>query len=184
MIKIRKAKQEDAQRILEIYGYYIKNTAVTFEYEIPSLSDFKKRMERIMSKYPYIVIEKDGLTVGYAYASEFKSRAAYDWSSEASIYIDKEYRNQGLGKLLYSKLEKELNAMGIVNMYACVTATQTEDEYLNDNSLNFHKHIGFNFVGRFNSCGNKFGRWYDMVYLHKQIGEYVFSPEHPTFTKS
>ena len=112
MIEIRKAEMNDAERLLQIYDYYVKNTAITFEYETPSLEAFKTRMVNTMSRYIFLVIEKDGRIEGYAYAGVFKDRAAYDWSCETTIYLDRDQRKSGLGRMLYETLEKELKEMG------------------------------------------------------------------------
>ena len=169
---IRPAKPADAQSILEIYAYYIENTAITFEYDVPSLAEFRQRMINTMKKYPYLVIEQEGEIQGYAYAGPFVGRAAYDWSCELTIYLDPEVRRKGLGRKLYGELEKRLARMGILNLYACIGYPETEDEYLTRNSAEFHAHLGFVLCGRFNRCGYKFGRWYDMVWMEKQIGEH------------
>ena len=97
MINIRNAEITDAERLVEIYGYYVKNTAITFEYDIPSLTEFRQRMEQTMRRYPYIVIEQDGVIQGYAYAGAFVGRAAYDWSCEVTVYLDKDTRKHGMG---------------------------------------------------------------------------------------
>lgn len=172
MITVRSATLGDAERILEIYDYYVKNTAITFEYTTPTLEEFRGRMEKIMQKYPYLVAEKDGVIAGYAYAGAFVGRAAYDWSCETSIYLDKNARKCGIGKTLYTALEKELKEMGILNMYACIGYPAEEDEYLTKNSAEFHSHIGFTHVGEFHKCGYKFGRWYNMIWMEKIIGEH------------
>lgn len=172
MITVRSATLGDAERILEIYDYYVKNTAITFEYTTPTLEEFRGRMEEIMQKYPYLVAEKDGVIAGYAYAGAFVGRAAYDWSCETSIYLDKNARKCGIGKTLYTALEKELKEMGILNMYACIGYPAEEDEYLTKNSADFHSHIGFTQVGEFHKCGYKFGRWYNMIWMEKVIGEH------------
>lgn len=172
MITVRSATLGDAERILEIYDYYVKNTAITFEYTTPTLEEFRGRMEKIMQKYPYLVTEKDGVIAGYAYAGAFVGRAAYDWSCETSIYLDKNARKCGIGKTLYTALEKELKEMGILNMYACIGYPAEEDEYLTKNSADFHSHIGFTQVGEFHKCGYKFGHWYNMIWMEKVIGEH------------
>ena len=172
MIVIRNAKTEDVNRLLEIYDYYVRNTAITFDYETPSPEVFAGRMEHTMRSYPYLVIEKDGRIEGYAYAGIFKDRAAYDRSCELTIYLDKDARRQGLGRLLYAELEERLREKGILNLYACIGYPVTEDEYLTKNSEEFHKHLGFVTVGRFHQCGYKFGRWYDMIWMEKMIGEH------------
>ena len=172
MITVGNAELKDAERLLEIYDYYVKNTAITFEYTTPTLEEFRGRMEKIMQKYPYLVAVKDGVIAGYAYAGAFVGRAAYDWSCETSIYLDKNARKCGIGKTLYTALEKELKEMGILNMYACIGYPAEEDEYLTKNSADFHSHIGFTQVGEFHKCGYKFGHWYNMIWMEKVIGEH------------
>ena len=110
MIEVRDATEKDAERILEIYDYYVRNTAITFEYDTPSLEEFRERMRKIMRKYPYLVILQDGEIKGYAYAREFVGRAAYDWSCEMTIYLDHRAKKCGLGRILYETLEKALQA--------------------------------------------------------------------------
>lgn len=169
---IRDAKLEDAERILEIYAYYVENTAISFEYETPTLSEFQNRMKNTMKKYPYLVIETDGVIRGYAYAGAFVGRAAYDWSCELTVYLDHTMHKRGLGRKLYEALEEKLRKMGILNLYACIGYPEVEDEYLNRNSADFHAHLGFSKVGEFHKCGYKFGRWYDMIWMEKIIGEH------------
>lgn len=172
MITVRDATMKDAERILEIYDYYVKNTAITFEYDTPSAQEFKKRMERTMSRYPYLVIEKNGIVQGYAYADSFIDRAAYDWSCEMTVYLDHEARKNGLGRRLYEALEAKLCEMGILNLYACIGFPQVNDEYLTTNSADFHAHMGYVKVGEFHKCGYKFKRWYNMIWMEKIIGEH------------
>lgn len=172
MITVRDATMEDAARILEIYDYYVKNTAITFEYDTPTLDEFKGRMEKTMRRYPYLVIVKDGCIEGYAYAGAFVGRAAYDWSCEMTVYLDHDARKCGMGRKIYEALEHALRDMGILNLYACIGYPQNEDEYLTRNSADFHEHLGFVKVGEFHKCGYKFGRWYDMIWMEKIIGEH------------
>ena len=177
MINIRNAELKDAERILEIYSYYVKNTAITFEYDVPSLEEFKGRMEKVMEKYPYLVIEKDGNIQGYAYAGAFVGRAAYDWSCEMTVYLDYTAKKCGLGRLIYEALENELKKMGILNLYACIGYPEKDDEYLTTNSADFHEHLGFTKVGEFHKCGFKFGRWYNMIWMEKIIGTHNENPQ-------
>ena len=172
-ICVRDAKpEEDAKRLLEIYAYYVKHTAITFEYEVPALAEFQQRMETTLKKYPYLVIEKDGVIEGYAYARPFVGRAAYNRSSELSIYLSHTSQKCGLGKRLYEELTARLKEMGILNLYACIGYPQDEDEYLTKNSAEFHAHMGFQIVGEFHKCGYKFDRWYNMIWMEKIIGEH------------
>ena len=172
-ITIRLANLADAPRLLKIYSYYVENTAITFEYETPTLEEFQGRMESLMKRYPYLCAEQDGKILGYAYAGPFHVRAAYAWSSELTIYLDKDVRKNGLGRKLYERLEELLRRMGICNLYACIGFPEEEDEYLTKNSAQFHEHMGFRFVGTFQNCGYKFGRWDHMVFMEKLIGEHV-----------
>ena len=173
---IRIATIEDAKALLEIYAPYVKNTAITFKYEVPSEDEFKKRIENTLNKYPYLVAENQGEIVGYAYASAFHSRAAYQWDVETSIYIKQDQRNSGVGKALYLELERLLKLQNILNLNACIAYPETEDEYLTKNSVEFHEHLGYQMVGEFHKCGYKFDRWYNMVWMEKHIGEHLEKP--------
>ncbi len=169
---IRTATTADAKRLLEIYSYYVENTAITFEYEVPSLKQFESLIQRTIRKYPYLVVEKNGIIQGYAYANPFKERAAYDWSCELSIYLDHKSQKQGLGRKLYEALEEDLFKRGMLNLYACIAVPKKEDEYLTNNSAQFHEHMGYETVGTFHECGYKFDQWYDMIWMEKRIGKH------------
>ena len=177
MLSVRDATVEDVPRLLEIYEYYVNTTAITFDYSVPSSSDFTQQMILIQKKYPYLVVESEGKVWGYAYASPWIHRAAYDWCCESSIYIHKDARKQGLGRLLYMHLEDLLSQMGILNIYACIALPETEDSYLTCNSADFHKHLGYSQTGFFRNCGYKFGRWYHMIWMEKFLGTH----ESPVF---
>lgn len=173
---IRVAKIEDAEELLAIYAPYVKNTAISFEYDVPSLEEFQGRMKNILQKYPYLVAERDGEIVGYTYAGAFKQRAAYNWDVETTIYVKQDCRKSGIGRQLYAALEEALSRQNILNLNACIGYPETEDEYLTKNSVQFHEHLGFRMVGEFKKCGYKFNRWYNMVWMEKHIGEHT---EHP-----
>ncbi len=169
---IRPVRLDDAERLVEIYGYYVARTAVSFEYDVPSVEEFRERIKRISSFYPYFVAEENGRVVAYTYAHEFGERKAYSWSAETTIYIDKSVRRCGIGRLLYTELEKALKKMNITNLYARVAAVEREDEYLSHDSIEFHTRMGYREAGRLKNCGYKFSRWYDMVYMERIIGEH------------
>ena len=176
MVIIRDARVDDAKVLLEIYSYYVEHTAISFELTTPSLSEFKHRITEIQKHYPYLVIEKDGIVKGYAYAHLFVGRDAYSYSAETTIYLDHKSQRCGLGKRLYEELELRLKKMGIINLYACIGMPSEEDEYLTNSSRDFHSHIGYRTVGVFEKCGRKFGRWYDMIWMEKLIEEHVENP--------
>lgn len=178
-ILIRTATTEDAERLLAIYAPYVENTAITFEYDVPSVEEFRCRIAHTLIKYPYLVAERDGEILGYAYVSAFVGRAAYDWSVETSIYVDQNARKTGIGGRLYAALEEILGAMHILNLNACIGAPKEdigEDEHLTNNSIEFHDHLGYRMVGRFHDSGYKFGRWYDMVWMEHIIGDHLENP--------
>lgn len=95
-IKIRTATPEDAEALTAIYAPYVENTSITFEYTVPSVEEFAERIRHTLARYPYLVAEKSGIPIGYAYASAFKGRAAYNWSVETSIYISQDVRSSGV----------------------------------------------------------------------------------------
>lgn len=164
---------EDAKELLAIYTPYVQDTAISFEYEVPSLSEFQNRIQNISSILPYIKAVEDGKILGYAYAGKFKDRAAYDWSVEVTIYVRKDSRRSGVGKLLYHALEDSLKRIGILNMNACIALPQGDDKHLNNDSYYFHKKMGFQPVGTFHNSGYKFNTWYDMIWMEKFIGEHT-----------
>lgn len=172
-IRIRKASPADAASLLKIYAPYVRDTAITFEYDVPSLEEFSERIQNTCRKYPYFVAENDDHILGYAYAGPFHERAAYDWSVETSIYVDSSQRHSGIGRLLYDALENALKKQGILNMYACIACTTDPDPHLDNNSMEFHKHMGYRLVGEFYQCGYKFHTWYNMVWMEKHIGSHL-----------
>ena len=171
-IKIRPATEADAAEILNIYAPYITDTAITFEYDVPTLEEFTGRIRHTLEKYPYLVAVRDSEIIGYAYAGAFYGRAAYDWSAETTIYVKKGCSHSGVGKLLYQALETALKAQNIINLYACIGYPEEDDEYLTKNSKQFHEHLGYRLIGEFRKCGYKFGRWYHMVWMEKIIADH------------
>ena len=171
-ISIRFAKPEDAKELLKIYAYYVTDTAISFETEVPSEEEFKLRIEEVLKSYPFIVACKDDEILGYAYLHSFVGRKAYELSAETTIYLNPYKKKMGIGKKLYSVLEDVAKAQNITNLYSCIGYVDKEDEYLNNNSVQFHEHIGFRMVGKFENCGHKFGRWYHMVWMEKIIGKH------------
>ena len=180
-ITIRTATLSDAQALLNIYSPYVEHTAITFEYDVPSVEEFASRIKNTLQKYPYLVAEKNGRLLGYAYASPFHERPAYDWAVETSIYVDQNIKHQGIGRRLHDALEDALRSQGILNMNACIAYPPEEDEYLDKNSVEFHTHMGYRLVGEFYKCGYKFHRWYNMVWTEKLIGNHLSDQKPPKF---
>lgn len=172
---VRAAAPEDAAALLAIYAPYVRKTAITYEYEVPSEAEFRARIERTLAAgFPYLVLEREGEPVGYAYVGRLHERAAYDWSVETSIYLAEDERGCGTGRVLHDALEEALRAMGMLDMCACIAVPNgADDEYLTRNSEQFHAHMGYRKVGEFVQCAQKFGRWYNMVWMEKSLGERV-----------
>ena len=175
-VVIRIAKEEDIKDILEIYAPFVTDTAITFEYMVPSIEEFTKRTKGIMCEYPYLVAEIDGRIVGYCYASAFHGREAYRHVAETSIYIKDEAHGIGIGRALYEELEKLIVKQNVYTLYACITYTEREDEYLPKTSPQFHEHMGYKKIGSHENSGYKFDRWYSVAWYEKEIKK---RPEHP-----
>ena len=173
---IRMARPEDAQAMADIFRPYVLETAVAFEYNPPGAEHFLELMENRLRKYPFLVAEDNGEVVGYLYVSPFKARPAYDWAIETSIYIRRECRGRGYGRLLHDRMEALLKQQNILSMYACIAYTQVEDQYLVNHSKRFHAHMGYELTATFPKCGYKFNKWYDIIWMHKEIAPHVDDP--------
>ena len=171
-MEIMPVKIEDAEELLSIYAPYVRDTAISFEYDVPSLCDFQERIRNISSFLPYIKAVEEGEILGYAYADKFKNRKAYDWSVEVTVYVRRDSRRVGVGKMLYHALECSLKRIGVLNMNACIAMPKEEDEHLSNDSYYFHEKMGFHLVGTFHNSGYKFNTWYDMIWMEKIIGEH------------
>ena len=169
-MQIRVAEEKDAATLLEIYSYYVEKTAITFEYETPSIEEFTQRIHNIKVKYPYIVAEEKGEILGYAYGSAFHPRAAYGWCAEMSVYVQRGIHGKGVGTALYEKMEELLKKQNIVNLFACITHPNAESEA-------FHAARGYEKKAHFEQCGYKLGKWWDIVWMQKVIASNEETPE-------
>lgn len=172
-LSIRIAQVEDAKDLLAIYAPYVRETAITFEYDVPTIEEFAMRIAHTLEHYPYIVAECDGEIVGYAYAGPLHERPAYDWAVETSIYVKQDRKGRGIGRALYDTLEAQLRRQHIVNVNACIASPAAEDVHLTKASILFHEKLGYQMVGEFHKCGYKFDTWYNMVWMEKMIGEHT-----------
>lgn len=170
-IIIRGAMPEDAEALLTVYAPYVLETAITFEYEVPTAAEFASRIERTLQRYPYFVAVSDGEILGYAYLSPLGERKAYEHAAETSVYLRRDVRGRGLGKRLYQRLEEIAAAQRITRLYACIAYTAEEDEHLTNASTRFHERVGYTEVGHFHGCGYKFGRCYDVLWMEKVLAE-------------
>ena len=176
IMTVRDATQADAEAMLGIYAPYVERTAVTFELEMPSVEEFGERLRKTQQKYPWLVADQNGQLLGYAYLGEFKERAAYAHSAETSIYVRMDTHGKGIGRSLYEALEERARYIGILNLNACIAYSEMEDEFLTQDSVRFHERMGYVRCAHFHQCARKFGRWYDMVWMEKLIGEHTDDP--------
>ena len=160
-MRIRMAGLEDAAALLAIYAPYVRETAITFEYDVPSEKEFAGRIAHTLEKFPYLVAENDGEIVGYAYAGAFHPRAAYQWCAEMSVYVKRDARRMGVGRKLYDAMETILSMQRLTNVEACIAVPSAPDAHLTLDSVRFHEKMGYRMVGAFHQCGYKFDTWYD-----------------------
>ena len=166
---IRLVKVSDSKEILEMYTPYVRDTAISFETEIPTINEFSNRIEIISKQYPFLVYEIDNKVIGYAYASKHRERAAYSYNVDVSIYFLPEYHGTGKAYSLYDCLFKILSKLEYRNAYAAYTEP-------NIKSMKFHQKFDFKHIGTHHKTGYKFGKWYDVTWLEKTIKEHTENP--------
>ena len=159
---IRIAEEGDVAEILEIYAPYVLNTTCTFEYDVPTEEEFLARFRSVTAVFPWLVWEEAGRILGYAYGSAPFERAAYRWCCETSIYLRPEARGRGIGRALYTALEKILTFQGFRRNYAIITSE-------NFDSLAFHKQLGYRTTAEMPGCAYKFGKNLGIVWMEKDL---------------
>lgn len=143
--------------ICNIYNHHVLNTMVTFEEEPVSIAEMQQRLETITARYPWLVYEDNSIVAGYAYATQWKTRAAYRHSAETSIYVAEGHTGKGIGRQLYARLLAILKEQGI---HAAIGGAALP----NAASVKLHEALGFKYVGSFSQVGYKFGKWIDTGY--------------------
>lgn len=172
MIKIRPAGESDLAECLEIYRYYVENTAVTFEYTTPTPEEFRARFRAVTEKFPWLAAEENGRVAGYCYAAPAFERAAYQWDADISVYIGGEYQRRGIARAFYGAVHELLRAQGYYVVYALITGS-------NKKSLAFHNAMGYRQIGNLPESGYKFGSWHDVTWMEKTLREKDGAPEPP-----
>lgn len=158
---IRTAVAGDVPGMLAVYAPYVLRTCYTFEYEVPTVAEFTRRVTQTMEQCPWLVWEEDGKILGYAYGGQKFSREAYRWCAEISIYLAPQAQGRGVGKKLYAVLEQILFAQGYRVIYAVITSD-------NPGSIAFHERLGYRVAAEFSGCGYKFGRELGTVWMEKR----------------
>jgi phosphinothricin acetyltransferase len=153
MMTIRRANpQGDAAACAAIYGPYVSDSVVSFEARPPTVEEMAGR---ISAAYAWVLAEHEGVTLGYAYASPHRERAAYRWAADVAVYIDPGHHRSGVGRALYTRLFEQLRTIGLWMLCAGITQP-------NDASNGLHRAIGFVPVGTYRRIGWKAGAWHDV----------------------
>lgn len=162
---LRDARENDAGEIAEIYAYHVIHGTASYDKEAPSAEDFRKKIAWVLeSGWPFLAAEREGEIVGYAYATQFRDRAAYRWTAENSIYVRADHLGRGVGKALLLELLLRSEACGFRQMIAVIGGAE-------EASVRLHASCGFVETGRLHGAGWKHGRWLDNVYMQKALGE-------------
>lgn len=169
-VHIRPATPADAPAMLAIYAPYVEQTTVSSEYEAPSLEEFCTRIRQVTAKLPWLACEIDGKIAGYGYASPHRTRAAYQWSVETSIYVAPEFHRRGIASALYEALFELLRMQGYYNIFVGITSP-------NERSMKFHKSMGFIISGAYQNSMYKFGQWRDVLWMGKQLRAHDSVPQ-------
>ena len=169
---IRFTKLIDAPAILAIYAPYVMNSAITFEYTVPSVSEFSERIQIIQQQFPFLVAEEDGQLLGYAYASRHRDRIAYQWAVETSVYIHPHGQRKGLARALYTKLFELLRRQGYYTACAGITKPNLQSE-------TFHCVMGFESIGLYSNVGYKMGEWHSVEWFQLALQPHQLNPAKP-----
>lgn len=172
MVQIRLAGEQDAAQIQAIYAPVVRDTVISFEMEIPTVGEMQERITSTLVHFPWLVCTQQETVLGYAYASQHRSRAAYQWSVDVSVYIHAQARRMGVGHGLYESLFMILALQGFFNAYAGIALP-------NPGSVGLHEAVGFLPVGVYHHVGYKFGAWHDVGWWHLALRPATTPPEPP-----
>lgn len=167
---LRVAEESDAAAMLALYAPYVLETTVSSEYEPPALEVFIERMRSYTTKQPWLLCLADGEVVGYGYASPHRTRAAYQWSVETSIYVADGWHRHGIASAIYEALFELLTMQGYYNIYVGITSP-------NERSMKFHKSMGFIISGAYQESMYKFGQWRDVLWMGKSLRPHEGEPQ-------
>lgn len=170
--RIRIAAESDAQQIAEIYRSIVTDTAISFEEAPPSADEMARRIGSTLGSHPWLVCDRDGWIAGYAYATVFRTRPAYQWSVEVSAYTDPEARRSGVARALYTSLFAILRRQGFVSAYAGIALP-------NEGSVGLHEALGFEPLGVYSNVGFKLGRWHDVGWWQLALCDPRDEPDPP-----
>lgn len=163
---LRPSTEADLSAITRIYAHAVVHGTGTFELDVPDEAEMARRREAVLGHgLPWLVAERAGQVLGYAYANHFRPRRAYRFCLEDSIYLDEAARGHGIGRVLLAELLAQCEARGARQMLAVI------GDSANAGSVGVHRACGFEDAGVFKAAGWKFGRWLDVVLMQKALGE-------------
>lgn len=168
--QVRDATVADAGACAGIYAPYVNDTAISFELVPPTPTEMAERIRTALDRHAWVVLEQDARVVGYAYGGSFKAREAYRWSCEVSVYVEQGQTGRGAGRSLYEALFHRLADRGLRTAVAGMTVP-------NEASVALHRSLGFEPVGTYWRIGYKLGRWRDVTWMQRPIGD---GPDPPT----
>jgi L-amino acid N-acyltransferase YncA len=173
-VRIRLVRTEDAPRLLDIYAPFVRETWISFEYEPPSVEEFRGRVERLAAASPWLVAEDDesGALLGYAYADRMRARPAYQWAVEATVYVDRASHRRGIARALYGVLFAALRVQGYASAWAGIALP-------NPRSVALHEALGFRSAGTWPAVGFKLGAWRDLGWWRLELQALGATPAPP-----
>ncbi len=170
---IRLATPQDADQIHAIYAPHVANSVISFELEIPSVDTIRQRIIKTIAFHPWLVCEQAGAVRGYAYAGPHRSRAAYQWAVDVSVYVAADAHRTGTGTAVYQSLFSVLRLQGFFNAYAGATLP-------NAGSVGLHESLGFTEVGTYKQVGYKHGGWHDVIWWSLRLQQPAQTPSPPS----
>lgn len=171
-MRIRAATPDDAAAISDIYAPYVRESAVSFEAEAPNAGEIAARMVAGAGLYPWLAAEDNGTVLGYAYAAAFRTRFAYRFTVETTVYLRSDSQGRGIGRRLYAPLLDLLERQGFTQAIAAIALP-------NEASVVLHERLGFHHAGTYRQVGFKFGRWWDVGLWQRALAAPADEPEEP-----
>ncbi len=173
-VRLRLATPDDAAAVAALYAPYVRDTCITFEYDVPDAAEFRRRIETVLKLAPWLLAVEDGPAgerlLGYAYGTTWRTRTAYRWVIETAIYVDRKQHRRGIGRALYGALLDLLRLQGFCRALGGITIPNPE-------SIGLHEKLGFRSAGVFPKCGFKQGTWWDVGFWDIELRAHPERPE-------
>lgn len=170
--RVRDAGPQDAATCLEIYRPYVENSAVSWELEVPTVEEMADRIATVNETHAWLILERDGQTIGFANGHALWSLPSYRWSTQTGLYIDSGHQRRGGGRMLYRQLLDRLGERGYRRAFAGITQP-------NEASNAFHRSMGFQDAGLYRRVEWKLGRWHDVAWMQRDLPGAADATEQP-----